>query len=421
MESPVSSHRHESFAPISSRNMHFVGHSDMAGRGDGVQIMVHKQHVFVGHSRNEGMTILDASNPSDPKVVNFIAGAPNTRLLHMQIHGDLMVVVNGPNFWAMPQFQDRSNYFSGSIAEKVSASGVTFEAGIRTYDVSNPAEPREIGFMPTGGLGPHRIWYDGGKFAYASIHFEGFSDHIFTAIDMSDPAKLEIVGRWWIDGMHIAARETPTWGPSHRYGVHHGLVSGDYAFCAWRDAGFVILDISDRTNMKPLARRHWTGANGGNTHSCLPLLDRDLLIVADEANFQNCEQGHRFVWVVDVRDKTNPISIATMPEPDEADYCAKGGAFGPHNLHENRQGSMQSSTLIFATYHNAGVRAFDIANPYRPKAVGHFVPRDPVGQTAQQTKAQQPIQSTDVYVDPEGLMYVTDKNAGLYILQFDGG
>jgi hypothetical protein len=30
------------------------------------------------------------------------------------------------------------------------------------------------------------------------------------------------------------------------------------------------------------------------------------------------------------------------------------------------------------------------------------------------------IQSADCYVDPDGLMYLTDSNAGLNILQFEG-
>jgi hypothetical protein len=30
------------------------------------------------------------------------------------------------------------------------------------------------------------------------------------------------------------------------------------------------------------------------------------------------------------------------------------------------------------------------------------------------------IQSCDVFVDKEGLMYLTDTNAGLYILQYEG-
>jgi hypothetical protein len=405
---------------VSARNISFVGQSDMAGKSDGVQVMVHRGHAFVGHSFNEGITILDVQDPSKPKVVNFIGCAPNTRSLHLQIHGDLLIAINGPSVWSMEQFQDPKNYFSGSIAEKLAASGIKFEAGLRMFDVSKPATPREIGFMPTGGFGPHRLWYDGGKYAFASIHFDGYTDHIFAAINMSDPAKAEVVGKWWIKGMHAAGGEKPSWDPKLRYAIHHGLVSGSYAFCAWRDGGMTVLDVSNPSDMKLLAYRNWTSAGGGGTHSCLPLLDRDLLVVADEPNSSNCETGRRYVWVFDVKDRSNPVSIATMPEPSEIEYCKKPGSFGPHNLHENRQGALQSSKLIFGTYLNAGVRAWDISNPFRPREVGHYVPADPARLVDPRPNRPKVIQSADVYVDPNGLMFVSDKNAGLNILQFEG-
>lgn len=405
---------------VSARNMSFVGHSDMAGKGDGVQVMVHRGHAFVGHSFNEGITVIDVQDPSKPKVVNFIGCAPNTRSLHLQIHDDLLIAINGPSVWSMEQFQDPKNYFSGSIADKLAASGVKFEAGLRMFDVSKPANPREIGFMPTGGFGPHRLWYDGGKYAYASIHIDGYIDHIFAAIDMSDPTRAEVVGKWWIEGMHAAGGEKPSWDPKLRYAIHHGLVSGSHAFCAWRDGGMTVLDVSDPSAIKLLAHRNWTSAFGGGTHSCLPLLDRDLLVVADEPNSSNCETGRRYVWVFDVKDKSNPVSIATMPEPSEIEYCKKPGAFGPHNLHENRKGSLQSSKLIFGTYHNAGVRAWDISNPFRPVDVGHYVPTDPTTLVDPRPNRPKVVQSTDVYVDPNGLMFLSDKNVGLNILQFEG-
>ena len=49
---------------------------------------------------------------------------------------------------------------------------------IEVDDLSRPEAPREIGFMPTDGMGPHRIWYVGGRYAYLSIHFADFSDHV---------------------------------------------------------------------------------------------------------------------------------------------------------------------------------------------------------------------------------------------------
>ena len=82
-------------------------------------------------------------------------------------------------------------------------------------------------------------------------------------------------------------------------------------------------------------------------------------------------------WIFDIRDRSNPISIATLPILDDADYVAKGAHFGPHNLHENRPGSFQSSEIIFETYQNAGVRVYDISNAYAPKEIGAWVPPAP--------------------------------------------
>ncbi len=122
----------------------------------------------------------------------------------------------------------------------------------------------------------------------------------------------------------------------------------------------------------------------------------------------------------DVRDPANPVSISTLPTPTEADYCAKGAKFGPHNLHENRPGSLQTSELIFATYQNAGVRVFDIRDAFQPKEVAHFVPPPPAKMVDPRPNRPRVIQSNDCYVGPDGLMYVTDVNAGLTILQYKG-
>jgi hypothetical protein len=88
-------------------------------------------------------------------------------------------------------------------------------------------------------------------------------------------------------------------------------------------------------------------------------------------------------------------------------------------LHENRTGSFQSETLIFATWHNAGVRIFDISNQFQPRQVGHIVPAAPTKLIDIRPGAVPVTQSADVFVDRNGLMYITDTNAGLSIAQFE--
>src|ERR1700733_2634884 len=90
------------------------------------------------------------------------------------------------------------------------------------------------------------------------------------------------------------------------------------------------------------------------------------------------------------------------------------------NLHENRPGSFVSSDLIFATYQNAGLRAYDISDPYRPTEVAAFVPPAPKRMMDRRPNRPQVIQSCDVFVDASGLIYTNDYNAGLFILERTG-
>ncbi len=98
----------------------------------------------------------------------------------------------------------------------------------------------------------------------------------------------------------------------------------------------VLIDISDRYHPKQITHKNWSPPYGGGTHNCLPLPDRNLIVVLDEAVLDNTEDGLKFIWMMDSRNLSNPISISTFPTPNETDYARKGGHFGPHNLHENR-------------------------------------------------------------------------------------
>jgi hypothetical protein len=403
---------------VAARNIKFVSHSDQGGRGDGVQIMVHRGYAYIGHGFSNGITVLDVRDPKHPKPVNFLPCPPNTRALHLQAHDDLLLAVNCPSMWTL-QVSERA-YFGGSPADSLKEQKAQYTAGLRVYDISRPEAPREIAFMPTDGVGPHRIWYVGGRYAYVSIHFSEFSDHILAIVDVSDPTKPYVAGKWWLPGMWTGGGETPTWPKGKRFALHHALVAGDLAYAAWRDGGFTILNVADPVRPKLVSYRQYDPPFGGGTHSPLPLPDRNLAVVADEPNAANCSKGLRYGWIFDVRVPENPVSISTLPVPSEADYCAKGGNFGIHNLWENRPSAFQSSRFIFATYYNAGVRVFDVENAFQPREVAYFVPPNPTRMFDPRPGRPQVIQSADCFVDRNGLMYLTDSNAGLSILQFDG-
>ncbi|GAC1568121.1 MAG: LVIVD repeat-containing protein [Ktedonobacteraceae bacterium] len=382
--------------------------------------MIHKGHAYIGHMFSNGITVVNVTDPKNPRPVNFLPTPPNTWALHLQTHDNLLLVVNAINLFGSSLYANEAEYYTKSITKTFGQQSHDFSAGMRVYDLARPEQPREIGFMPVGGLGLHRIWYVGGRYAYASALLDGYTDYIFLVIDLADPTHPKEVGRWWLPGMWQAGGETPTWGKDKRYALHHAIVADNIAYGSWRDGGLTLLDVSQPSRPRLLAHRNWCPPFGGGTHTSLPLPDRHLAIVADEGIADNCADQVKYIWVVDVREPTNPVTISTFPTPSEEDYCAKGSHFGPHNVHENRPGSFQSSELIFATYQNAGVRVFTIKNAFRPEEVASFVPPPPERMFDTRPNRPRVIQSCDVFVDREGLMYVTDYNAGLYILQYKG-
>lgn len=408
-------------APIAcSPNIRMLGHTDQGGRPDGVQVIVERGHAFIGHMFSDGITVVDVRDPRAPRPVCFLPCPPNTRAHHLQVHGGIMLATNSANIWAMQQYQSQADYFSTPLADSFSRRERGFTAGLRVFDVADPVAPREIGFCPVEGIGLHRIWWVGGRYAYASCHFDGTTDHVLAVFDVADPARPVLAGRWALPGMDRAAGEAPAWPKGKRWALHHMITAGTLGYGAWRDGGFTVHDLSDPVNPRLLAHRLLSPPFAGGSHTPLPLPGRGLCVLADEATTANCAAGYAHTWLFDVRDPANPVSFATLPQPAEADYCARGGKFGPHNLHENRPGLFQSETLVFATWHNAGVRVFDLGNPFQPKEVAFCVPAAPERLVDIRPGAVPVTQSCDVCVDLDGTMYVTDTNAGLSVMRFEG-
>lgn len=212
--------------PDYARNMRLIGHTDQGGRSDGIQIMVYRGYAYIGHAFSKGFSVIDVRDPTNPKPVNYVAAPPNTWNIHLQAHDDLLLVIHGKDLFAQAAFADEHQYYKPDT-DKFQAAATksdtgSFSAGLAVYDISKPDAPRQIGFMPVKGDGLHRLWYIGGRWAYASALLDGFSDYILITIDMADPTKPKLAGRFWLPGIDLAAGETPHWPLAQgRYGLHH--------------------------------------------------------------------------------------------------------------------------------------------------------------------------------------------------------
>jgi hypothetical protein len=369
-----------------ARGLREVAHTPLGGAGDGMQVVRHHDALYVGHLGTSGMatSILDVSEPRAPKLIHQEPVAPGSHSHKVQV-GDDLLLVNQERF----------------------RGGTPFSAGMIVFDVADPLDPRPVGRFESGGLGVHRIVYTGGRYAYVSAVPEGFDDRIWMVVDLDDPARPREAGRWWWPGMWRGGGEIPSWPEGKRYAAHHALIDGSLAYLAYGDAGMVVLDIADVASPKVLSELRWSP--GGDTHTCLPLPGRGLVVTTDEAVRDRCAEEEKLVRVLDVSDPSAPRVLSICPPPSR-EFCRHGLRFGPHNLHENLPGSYRSETLVFVTYFNAGLRVYDLGDVTSPREVGCWVPDPPSRQEAPQIN--------DLYVDSSGLVFTTDRiNGGLYVLQ----
>ncbi len=375
-----------------SWNMRLVGQCDMDGTGDGMHINLKDGYAYFGHMGDRGTSILDVRDPSRPRFVGRLPAPPNTHSHKVQLVGDVLLV----NREKLP----KSN--AGS-----------WTAGLGIYDVSRPESPREIAFWGCGGKGVHRMTYWEAPYAYLTAGADDYSDQFLVILDLSDPARPREAGRWWLPGMRTGAGERPTWPAEWVVKLHHAIPRGNRAYCGWWDQGLVILDTSDKAAPALVSHTPFGHDESRATHSACPLPGRDLLVVTDECNVDDCRGIQYQVRMIDVSDERRPAVLSKFPVP-EGDFCQRGGRFGPHNVHEMRPGTKQDPNTVYLTYFNAGVRVVDVSDPRRPTEIAYYIPEPPKGRRS--------IQMNDIVVGADGLVYASDRyQGGLYIFELTAG
>ncbi|MFC2007968.1 LVIVD repeat-containing protein [Chloroflexota bacterium] len=391
-----------------SKNMRLLAHDYLNGFGKGgegfaVQKLPGGRRIlYLAHeSAPKDFSVLDVTDPARPKVIlQMDLPHEEVRSNGLALVGDILVV-----------------------PYQVARPGLT-PAGMGIYDVSNPMQPKRIGFFDTSGphsRGVHCLWFVDGRFAHLStgaadfIPNEPSNDQFYMIVDLNDPARPTEAGRWWLPGTRQGEN---LYHPGLQRGVrlHNANVypeCPDRTYAGYINGGVVILDISDMSRPKMISHVYdQSPFRDSFTHTALPLFDRNLLIVAQEETQSNCSDLPMLVWVVDIQDENNPRVISSCPTPPLEDYCRRPGRFGAHNIHENEPvpTAWFSDRYIVGSFFNGGVRVYDIADPAHPEEVAYYVPPAPEGLPS--------IQINDIYVDEKGLVYALDRmGGGLYILE----
>lgn len=120
--------------PEDAHGLRAIGHSDLNGYGDGMQVLREGDALYVGHFGQSGMgtSILDAGDPTGLRIAEQWPAPHGSHSHKVQVAGGLLLV--------------NHERFRG---------GDPFAAGMAVYSLEDPFRPRPIGYFrssswPTG-------------------------------------------------------------------------------------------------------------------------------------------------------------------------------------------------------------------------------------------------------------------------------
>lgn len=430
------------------KNMEVLAFHDLEG-GMIMQPQIYKTpdgHYYLYGTDFDSVDILEITDISHPRFVKKFKtvpeGYPTTDNPKIQIADGRMIISmcsgSGPSFRIFSDIDENTKFMNGiciySIAE-------------------DPENPQFLSYWDNGvpfAMGVHRFTYTGGNYVHTSSDAPGFEGMIYRIIDISDPKHPKEAGRWWKPEQFADGYPGRTYDPHALHcpefmdkpWLHFPYVIGNRAYLSYSGAGLYILDISDVT--RPQCIGHLdicppfgSELAGARTHTALPFVKRGLCVVDNE--------GERYVWfekkdprldraqalnnihMIDIHDPAHPVLIAEFPYPEVPEgfpyrnfteaYLEKAGPFGPHNLHEPMEHKPLENRddRVYCAYTTAGLRVYDISDPYYIKEIGYFIPPTP---TAPHPRPGGDMAiAEDVIVDDRGNIILCTNADGIYILR----
>lgn len=442
--------------PPEALNMRLVGHNDLQAR-TAYQPTIFKQGgryiAYVGHHggskenpapRNalngqdelNGTSILDVTDPKQPKYLAHIPGAV----------GDGEAGAS-----QMTRVCDGKTLGKGD-PNRVYLLRTFGREGHEIWEVTDPAQPKVL-WRHLGMTDTHKNYWEceAGGIAYIVSRPKGWRARIVEVFDLSDPSKPVKIRDFGLPGQQPGATGAiPV--------TVHGMVStgakGNRIYMAYGTNRGGLLQILDREKLlkgpkeptpenfayPQIALMEMTPLVGA--HTAMPLGrikieefskdadkgDREFVMIVNETFREECGEARQMVWFVDTTIEKSPMVVSNWTVPEASgNFCNRGGRFGAHSSNED-MGAPYYQKLTFITFFNAGVRVLDVRNPYQPKEVAYYIP--PISKATvqrcgmidgKQRCSNATIQSNNAETDDRGYIYVADRsNTGLHILELTG-
>ncbi|HET7184011.1 MAG TPA: hypothetical protein VFI82_04960 [Terriglobales bacterium] len=469
--------------------MRLVGHADLLGRA-AYQPTLHtingRVYLFVGHFGgttlpsgltlhglpNGGTSIVDVTEPANPKQVNFIPsnGSQMVRVCDGGVIGQAGHYYMLRNTSNTHEVWDVTNPASTTIADRLSViqpapgafftnthknwwecdtgiayivagagtksaapDGWTTNQHIKIYDLSNPSHPAYIRDIGLVGQNPGSAvtTATSGVHGPISIINEPGTDvpveRIYVPYGTSSNGVLQILYR-----QKVLPPPWGTWNPQTSASIDPRLHPTD------DDLRSLVVGSMDMTPTEgahtsfpifnvPLT--HYQGFTSSST--------RDLVALISEETDNHCQGAPHFGYLVDASrtvgagaapgstGEKHPMVISTMQVHEDSanpDFCTRGTRFGPHSTNESFYAPYYGK-LLFIAYFDGGARVFDIRDPYHPKNVAYFIPSLTANTipTVVNNVSFLDVSSDNLEVDDRGYIYDVDRvGGGADILELTG-
>ncbi|TDJ28659.1 MAG: hypothetical protein E2O55_04605 [Gammaproteobacteria bacterium] len=456
-------------AGTNAHNMRLVGYHDLQARS-AYQPVVHaygeRRILFVGQHAGEamnpdtgvievnGMSILDVTDPSAPVLLRHVppTGDQASGTQHVQVCDGSMLPNGDPDRIYLVRTNGLLSY--------------------EMFDVTDPAEPQFLRTIATTGVSArgessrgnretHKIQWDcESGIGYFNGTPQGWRvTRVLQAFDLSDPEQPRHIRDFGLVGWQPGA-EGPL--PANSVsGLHQPFVVGNRMYLGYGSGNDGTLQILDRDKflngdpeaddpfaptpenlLYPQIARLDMPAYWG-VHTAKPIYGieipdydddaenrvRDFLLIPSEAGggAYRCQGTRDVMFIVDITQEDKPFPVSTYQVSEESgNFCNRGGRFGPHSINDTYHPGFDKS-LVVLSYFNAGIRAVDIRNPFKPVEVGHFIPEvtENTIESCVEINGTEicdvVIQTNNVDIDDRGYIYAVDRSStGLHIVELTG-
>jgi len=411
------------------RDMALSGFHDLQGRG-AYQPVIHEQNgrwiayiglhagsalnPLTGAREDNGTLLIEVTDPAKPVALHHIPGPPGGE-------AQMVRVCSGRD---LPRAARERTYLLRTLGHSAH----------EVWDVTLPGPPQRVSVVADGLRGTHKNWWECDTgIAYLVSGVPGWRTSRMTQIfDLSDPRKPLHIRDYGLPGQEPGATgSVPTGlhgpvstGPAgKRIYFGHGTSSNGVLQIVDRDKLLKGPDAPTRANLlHPQRGRYDLDPNYG-AHTAFPVMGmavqgadgrlekRDFVVVTNEALSEGCGGARQKVWIIDVTVEAQPKVASTWALDDRiGDYCNRPGRIGAHSSHESFT-PIYYRRIMFIAHFNAGVRAIDIRDPYRPREIAYYVP----------AAGGRTVTTNNVEVDDRGYIYIVDRQGlGMHVLQLTG-